>query len=150
MLKHKLHSRIDLLAFATCRFDESDKRLYEFVLNSGDKKLNDLIHLVWEMETAKEKQERSTLTRLDILRQQVNIQCICNGQWLDCALDILDRNAIDRVGFADAIVTLLQSLPKVWNEVQIFHTFQYLASPLPRSMLCYCRILLVSCRNRSV
>ena len=59
------------------------------------------------METAKEKQERSKLTRLDILRQQVNIQCICNGQWLDCALDILDRNAIDRVVFADAIVTLL-------------------------------------------
>ena len=73
------------MAFAKCRFDAGDKRLYEFVLNRGDKKLNDLIHLVWE----------------------INIQCICNGQWLDCALDILDRNAIDRVVFADAIVKLL-------------------------------------------
>ena len=107
VLKHKLRSRIDLLAFAKCRCDAGDKRLYEFVLNRGDKKFKDLIYLVWEMETAKEKQERSKLTRLDILRQQVNIQCICNGQWLDCALDILDRNAIDRVVFADAIVTLL-------------------------------------------
>ena len=29
------------------------------------------------------------------------------SNWLDCALDILDRNAIDRVVFADAIVKLL-------------------------------------------
>ena len=66
MLKHNLRSRIDLLAFAKCRFDAGDKRLYEFELNRGETQLNDLIHLVWEMEAAKEKQERSKLTRLDI------------------------------------------------------------------------------------
>ena len=36
-----------------------------------------------------------------------------------------------------------------WNELQIFHTFPYLASPLPRTMLCYCDIRLASRRIRS-
>ena len=36
-----------------------------------------------------------------------------------------------------------------WNELQIFHTYQYLAPPLPRTMLCYCGIRLASRRIRS-
>ena len=30
-----------------------------------------------------------------------------NGQWLECALEILQKNGIERVLFADAIVALL-------------------------------------------
>jgi len=56
-VKNKLCSRIDLLAFAKSAFEKGDKGLYEFVLNRGDKKVNDFLHLVWEMETAKEKHE---------------------------------------------------------------------------------------------
>ena len=106
IVKNKLRSRIDLLAFAKSAFDKGDKGLYAFVLNRGDKKVNDL-HLVWEMETAKKKQERAAQTRLEILREQLTTMCICNGQWLECALEILQRNGIERVLFADAIVALL-------------------------------------------
>ena len=77
------------------------------MLNRGDKKVNDLLHLVWEMETAKEKQERAQLTRLELLREQLHNMCVCSGEWLDCALEILSNNGIERVLFADAVVTLL-------------------------------------------
>ena len=107
ILKNKLRSRVDLLAFAKSTSSKGDKGLYEFVLNRGDKKVNDLLHLVWEMETAKEKQERAQLTRLEILREQLNSLCVCNGEWLECALEILEKNGIERVLFADAVATLL-------------------------------------------
>ena len=59
------------------------------------------------METTKEKQDQSKLTRLDVLRQQLIIQCFCNGQWLDYALERLDKNAISSVVLAGAFITLL-------------------------------------------
>ena len=79
IVKNKRQSRIDLLAFAKSAFDKSDKGLYEFVLNRGDKKVNDLLHLVWELETAKEKQKWAALRRLESLREQLTTICICNG-----------------------------------------------------------------------
>lgn len=66
-------------------------------MNRGAKKMNDLLHLVWEMETTKEKQERAQLTRLEILREQLTNLCICSGEWLECALEILGENRIERV-----------------------------------------------------
>ena len=59
ILKNKLWSKEDLLAFAKSRLSKGDKGLFEFVLKSCDKEVNDFLHHVWEMETAKEKQERS-------------------------------------------------------------------------------------------
>ena len=80
IVKNKHRSRVDLLAFAKSSFSKGDTGLYEFILNRGDKKVNDLLNLVWEMETAKEKQERAQLTRLEMLRGQLNNLCVCNGE----------------------------------------------------------------------
>ena len=59
------------------------------------------------METMKEKQDQSKLIRLDVLRQQLIIQWICNGRWLDYALERLDQIAISSVVLAGAFITLL-------------------------------------------
>eukprot|EP00795_Rhopilema_esculentum_P007993 gene7993-biopygen1700 len=96
-----------VLVRAKSSFEKGDRRLYEFVLNRGDKKLNDLLDTVWELETAKEKQERASMSRIDILKEQLSVGCTCEGQWLECALQILHKNCIDRSVFANAIVKLL-------------------------------------------
>ena len=89
LLKNTLQSRVDLSAFAKAKSSKGNKGLYKFVLNRGDKKVNDLLHLVWEMETA--KQEQAQLTRLEGLREQLNSLCVCNGEWLECELEILEK-----------------------------------------------------------
>ena len=107
VLQNKIHGRLDLLALAKCKSQQGDSRLYDFVLNRSQKKLKELVETVWEVETATEKIARSKMSRLDILKQQLAGTCICNGQWLHCALDILEKNSIDRAVFCDAMIKLL-------------------------------------------
>ena len=47
------------------------------------------------------------MSRLDILQQQLTNTCICNGQCLQCALDILAKSSINQAVFCDAIIKLL-------------------------------------------
>ena len=59
------------------------------------------------MKTATEKLQRAKMTRVEILQQQLSVVCICKGEWLNCALEILENNSISRAFFAEAILTLL-------------------------------------------
>ena len=70
-------------------------------------KVNELVETIWEVETATEKIARSKLSRIDVLREQLTSACICEGEWLQCALEILSKNSIDRAVFCDAIIKLL-------------------------------------------
>ena len=94
--------------FSICKalVNKGDKGLYEFILNRGDKKVNNLLTLVCEMEVANEKQERAPLIRLALLRGQLYNLCVCNGEWLECALEILGKMEV-MVLFAGAVVTSL-------------------------------------------
>ena len=69
------------------------------LLNKNVKKLQELVDTVWEMETATEKLKRAKMTRVEILQQQLSVVCICQGEWLKCALEILENNSICFCGF---------------------------------------------------
>jgi len=45
IVKNKLCSRIDLLAFAKSAFNKGDKGLCEFILNRGDKKVRSRLNV---------------------------------------------------------------------------------------------------------
>ena len=107
ILKQNVKSRTYLLALARAYKVQGETRLYEFVLNRGDKKVNELIQSVWEMESAREMIDRAAKSRLQILRDELLKACICKGEWLTCALEILAKNGIERAIFSDAIVKLL-------------------------------------------
>ena len=107
VLQEKIHGRLELLALAKSRAQQGDSRLYDFVLNRSQKKVKELVETVWEVETATDKIARSKLSRIDILRKQLTSACICKGEWLQCALEILSKNSIDRAVFCDAIIKLL-------------------------------------------
>ena len=98
---------LEVLAYANSRKLVGDSALYEFVLNRGQKKLSELLKSVWDMQFAKEKLERSSQTRLEILQGYLKEKCFCGGEWLSCALEILENNEIERAVFSDAIVKLL-------------------------------------------
>ena len=106
-LHQKIHGRLELLALAKSRTQQGDSRLYDFVLNRSQKKLNELVETVWKVETATDKIGRSKMSRIDILREQLTSACICEGEWLQCALEILSKNSIHRAVFCDAIIKLL-------------------------------------------
>ena len=71
-MKNKLRCRIDLVAFAKSAFDKVDKGLYEFVLNRGDKKVNDLLHLVWgKWRRPRRSMSVGKISRVQTLRARV-------------------------------------------------------------------------------
>ena len=94
ILKQGVKSRTHLLALARAYKIQGETRLYEFVLNRGDKKVNELIQSVWDIESAKEMIDRAAKSRLQILRDELLKECICKGEWLTCALEILAKNGI--------------------------------------------------------
>ncbi len=59
------------------------------------------------MNDAKAKLERSAQSRLKILQSSLKKECICEGQWIACVLEILHYNKIYRAVFADAFLKLL-------------------------------------------
>ena len=47
------------------------------------------------------------MSRTDLLKKAYNNTCVCQGEWLQCAKQILCNNGIQRSIFADAVITLL-------------------------------------------
>ena len=107
VLQNKIRARIELLALAKRQSQHGDTLLYDFVLNRSEKKLKELVDTVWEDIAAADKIQCSKLSRLQILQQQITTPCICSGKWLQCAIEILNKNSIERAVFSDAIIKLL-------------------------------------------
>ena len=107
IVSHSIDSKLHLLALAKKRKTNGDSRLYEFVLNRGEKRVNELIQSVWSMERAQQTLDRRSMSRTDLLKQAYNNTCVCQGEWLQCAKQILCNNGIQRSIFADAVITLL-------------------------------------------
>ena len=59
------------------------------------------------METAQQTLERRSMSRIDVLKKAYNDKCVCQGEWLECAKEILHNNGIEQNTFAHAIVKLL-------------------------------------------
>ena len=47
------------------------------------------------------------MSRIDVLKTANNDKCVCQGEWLECAKEILHNNGIEQNTFAHAIVKLL-------------------------------------------
>ena len=63
------------------------------------------------------------MSRTDLLKKVYNDTCVCQGEWLQCAKQILCNNDIQQSIFADAIITLLtMGLGKGRNTLQVQQT----------------------------
>ena len=102
---HKIHSYTELLSVADQRQQEGLDDISSFVFNRTEKFLRELITKTWDMAGAQDKIERQKTDRLDILiKFKYQEPCVCNGEWLTCAKEVMDLNNIDVAEFRSAIL----------------------------------------------
>ena len=87
---------------------KGDALLYDFLLAKSEKVVSELIETVWAIETAERNIERERLPRMEILRNALNADCLCNGERRQCAEEILQLTHMDAGKFKNAIVELLE------------------------------------------
>ena len=100
----------ELFAAAKERRNEGNKDLANFLMNRSGKKLEELLENAWKMEKAQEDIVRQKKSRMEILRGALEEECVigCNGQWFECADEVLRKNKIHPYIFAAAARDLLE------------------------------------------
>ena len=103
--KHDIHSYTELLAKAEERREAGQNDVLEYVYNRSEKNLRELITKTWQMTKARETIEDDKKTRIQKVQAELEKPCVesCEGQWLQCALQVLGFNGIDQNEFAKAL-----------------------------------------------
>ena len=110
ILEKKIQNRSELLALASVQKAEGKTDLAEFVMNRGNRVVEECISTVWEMEKASEVLQRSKLTRLQILEKclQDPFTAECYGRWAECVRQLLMWNHVPIEVFTKAVKNLLE------------------------------------------
>lgn len=120
--KNNIKSRLELIALATSQEKEGKTNLIEFIANRGYKIVDDALNVAWEFADAHEALTRSKMTRVEILQQQFNSSCVqgCNKKWLECAVDLLQRNSIDINFYCNAFYNALKQGRGKYRNIYIY------------------------------
>ena len=104
-----IKSRLELQSLANKQKKEGKTDLAEVIANRGCKAVEEALRVGWEMEEAPAKLERNQKTRMGILEEFLQEECVftCNKRWLMIAKDILQRNSIPEADFTEAVRNLL-------------------------------------------
>ena len=110
IVEKNIQNRTELLALAREQKSEGKTDLAEFVMNRGNRVVEEVISTAWDMERSSEVLRRSKMSRLEILQKFVEDPCTegCNGRWLQCAEQILLWNDVSREAFSEAVRNLLE------------------------------------------
>ena len=82
----------------------------QFIVNRGAKVVSEILETAWEMENSKEHLEREKKSRMQLLHDALQGECVegrC-GQWLTCAKEVLNRNGVSDQYFAQCVRELLE------------------------------------------
>ena len=93
----------------------------QFLIARSRKVICELIDNTWEIKEANEKLERARKSRIQILKEASNGQCItgCNGLWLQCAKEILENNNIEQGTFSCCIHNALLNRRGKYRNIMI-------------------------------
>ncbi len=100
----------DLFIIATEQQEAGKEDLYNFLVSCSPKSLQDLIATTWKVQDAKASLARRRNTpRMDTIRKAAAAECVdaCGGEWLECALQVLRKNGLHPIVFAEAVRDLL-------------------------------------------
>ena len=105
-----IKTRTELLALAQLQKNEGKTDLAEFIMNRQPKVIAQLLKNTWDMFNAQAKLERMRKTRLELLLEAGERECVegCEGKWLRSAQEILTTNSIESSKFAAAVYSLLE------------------------------------------
>ena len=110
IVENGIRSTDELLAAAKQRQQEGNKDLANFLIGRCVKKLRELVDNTWAMETSRERLARANMSRMEIVQEAADGDCVegCQGEWYNCAFEMLTNNGINPVTFAAALRSLLQ------------------------------------------
>lgn len=108
--ENNIRSDTELLAKACEQQKAGKKDLAQFLLSHSSKSLGELIANTWKLQEASAKLERQTKSRMEILQAHADYECIegCNGEWLNCATEVLRNNHVHPIMFSTAIIELMK------------------------------------------
>ena len=106
----KVTTRLELINLAMSQKEHGKTKLAEFIANRGAKVVNEALELAREFNEAPERVARQKKSRIQILSEAYQSSCIpgCNGEWLICAFDVLQRNEIPLLSFCKAVYRVLE------------------------------------------
>ena len=110
MIKNEnINNYTELLALAETRREAGQNDLAEYVFSKIEKHLHELVKKTWAMHTARADLEKEKLSRMDMLQSYLT-PCTppCDGQWLECAKEVLTLNNISISDFGISISKLIQ------------------------------------------
>ena len=121
IVRKGMKSRTELLAYANEQKLIGKRDIAEFIVNRGPRVVSEVLATAWEMTNAQAKLDRSKKTRIEILEEAAQGQCVsgCNGEWLTCASEVLEQNGIRREAFATAIRELLEKGRSKFRNIMI-------------------------------
>ena len=94
IISNKLSNRLELLRHASALKRNGKTELYEFCISRSTKTLVEFIGTVWDAENAEQTMMRQLMKRMDILKKALENRCICEGQWLICAQELLEKTTL--------------------------------------------------------
>jgi len=108
IIKHNIRTDTELLSFAHGQKVEGKNDVCLYLLNNKQKCIN-IIKTTWDMENAGQLLQRQKKSRMDILQEALESDCIqdCNGQWKTYAVETLQNNHIHVQYFANKIKNAL-------------------------------------------
>ncbi|CAB4037099.1 Hypothetical predicted protein, partial [Paramuricea clavata] len=121
ILSKNIKTETELHALAQEQREQGKTDVVEFILNRSPKTLADILSTTWQMKGAREKIARSKKSRMDLLQEASNSDCVsgCNGDWLQCAKEVLQNNGINISCFANSVRESLTNGRKKHHNVMI-------------------------------
>ena len=92
------------MADAETRKRDGDFCLSSLIYASGQKSLREMISTAWMMKNSISKVANLNMPRMDAVAAAAQRECVnkCGGQWLTLALDVLQKNHVDKFEYAEA------------------------------------------------
>ena len=102
---HNIENTNDLWVKAKKMEEVGKTDLANCLLGKTPKAQDDLFASAWEMENAKAKVDRESISRMQLIRQAGNNDCVdgFDGEWLKCATQVLRQNSIHPYVFTEAL-----------------------------------------------
>ena len=109
LVANGIKCEVKLFAKASEQKDAGKKDLANFLLSRSPKSLQDLIATTWKTQSTKQQIQRNSKPRMEVIRKHASEECVsgCEGDWLECAQEVLRNNAVHPIVFTVVMNELL-------------------------------------------
>jgi len=121
VIANNISTANELMAVANDRSAEGEDDLMNFVVaKKNEKNIQEVVDLAWKISRApQELMRNSNVDRMAIIVERSTESCCagCNGEWFNCAREVLRNNCINAYVFADALRQCLDKGRKKNNNI---------------------------------